>query len=47
VVRICPRDGTVTLAMTLCYTFGKPIFYLSTEANDPLIATLEGAIRRR
>lgn len=44
VVRICPRDGTVTLAMTLGYTFGKPIFYLSTEANDPLIATLEGAI---
>ena len=44
VVRICPRDGTVTLAMTLGYTFGKPIFYLSTEANDPLVATLEGAI---
>jgi hypothetical protein len=44
VVRICPRDGTVTLAMTLGYTFGKPIFYLSTEANHPLIATLEGAI---
>ncbi len=34
VVSICPRDGTVTLAMTLGYTFGKPIFYLSTEAND-------------
>jgi hypothetical protein len=44
VVAICPRDGTVTLAMTLGYTFGKPIFYLSTEANDPLIATLEGVI---
>lgn len=44
VVSICPRDGTVTLQMTLGYTFGKPIFYLSTEANDPLIATLEGAI---
>jgi hypothetical protein len=44
VVAICPRDGTVTLAMTLGYTFGKPIFYLSTEANDPLVATLEGAI---
>lgn len=44
VVAICPRDGTVTLAMTLGYTFGKPIFYLSTEANDPTVATLEGAI---
>lgn len=44
VVRICPRDGTVTLKMTLGYTFSKPIFYLSTEANDPVVATLEGAI---
>jgi hypothetical protein len=45
VTAICPRDGTVTLQMTLGYTFGKPIFYLSTEANDPLVATLEGAIQ--
>lgn len=44
VVSICPRDGTVTLKMTLGYTFSKPIFYLSTDANDPLIASLEGAI---
>jgi hypothetical protein len=43
VVAICPRDGTVTLALTLGYTFSKPILYLSTEANDPLVATLEGA----
>ena len=43
VVRICPRDGTVTLKLTLGYTFGKPIFYLSTEANDPVVAALEGA----
>jgi hypothetical protein len=42
VVAICPRDGTVTLSMTLGYTFSKPIFYLSTEANDPLVAALEG-----
>jgi hypothetical protein len=44
VVSICPRDGTVTMKLTLGYTFGKPIFYLSTESNHPLIATLEGAI---
>ncbi len=44
VVAICPRDETVTLQMTLGYTFGKPIFYLSTEANDPVVATLEAAI---
>jgi hypothetical protein len=43
VVAICPREGTVTLALTLGFTFGKPILYLSTEANDPLVATLEGA----
>ena len=43
VVAICPRDGTVTLALTIGFTFSKPILYLSTEANDPLVATLEDA----
>jgi hypothetical protein len=43
VVAICPRDGTVTLALTIGFTFSKPILYLSTEANEPLVATLEGA----
>ena len=43
VVSICPRDGTVTIKMTLGYTFGKPIFYISTEANDKTVATLETA----
>lgn len=43
VVKICPRDGTVTLQLTLGYTFGKPVFYLSTEANDKAVAALEGA----
>jgi len=43
VVAICPRDGTVTLALTIGFTFSKPILYLSTEANDPSVATLEGA----
>jgi hypothetical protein len=43
VLKICPRDETVTLEMTLGFTFDKPIFYLSTEANNPLVATLEGA----
>lgn len=43
VVAICPRDGYVTLALTIGFTFSKPILYLSTEANDPLVATLEGA----
>jgi hypothetical protein len=43
VVAICPRDGTVTIKMTLGYTFGKPIFYISTEANDRTVAALETA----
>lgn len=43
VVAICPRDETITLKMTLGYTFDKPIFYLSTEANNPLVASLENA----
>src|ERR1700729_788062 len=46
VVKICPRDGTVTLNLTLGYTFGKPIFYLSTAANDAGVAALEGATFR-
>ncbi|MCL9997920.1 MAG: hypothetical protein NBV68_00920 [Erythrobacter sp.] len=43
VAAICPRDGTVTIKMTLGFTFDKPIMYLSTEANDPLVASLENA----
>jgi len=43
VTAICPRDGTVTMSMTLAFSFSKPIFYLSTESNDPVIATLEKA----
>ena len=41
VVRINPREHTVTLKMTAGYSFAKPIFYLSTESNDPIAATLE------
>ena len=43
VVAICPRDETVTLSLTLGFTFDKPIQYLSTEANNPLVASLENA----
>jgi len=43
VVAICPRDGTVTLELTIGFSFSKPILYLSTEANDPTVATLETA----
>ena len=43
VVAICPRDETVTLSLTLGFTFDKPIQYLSTEANNELVAALENA----
>ncbi|MCY6493479.1 hypothetical protein [Leptolyngbya sp. GGD] len=43
VVAICPREGTVTLELTIGFTFSKPILYLSTEANDSVVATLETA----
>lgn len=43
VVAICPREGTVTMDLTIGFTFSKPILYLSTEANDPVVAALETA----
>ena len=43
VTKICPRDTTVTLALTVGFSFAHPILYLSTEANDALPAALEGA----
>lgn len=43
VVSICPSEGTVTMALTPGFSFARPVLYLSTEANDPLPAALEGA----
>jgi hypothetical protein len=43
VLSICPRDQTVTLALTPGFSFGKPVLYLSTESSDDAVATLEGA----
>jgi hypothetical protein len=43
VVKISPKEGTVTLALTARFSFAKPILYLRTEANDPAVAALEGA----
>jgi hypothetical protein len=42
VVKICPRDQTVTLSATTGFSFARPILYLSTDANDRVTATLEG-----
>ena len=43
VLRICPEEGTVTLSLTSGFSFARPVLYLSTEANHPLAAALEGA----
>jgi len=43
VMRICPQDGTVTLQLTLGYSFAKPVWYVSFDANTDLAATLEGS----
>ena len=43
VLKICPKEGTVTMQLTSGFSFSRPVLYLSTEANHPLVATLEGA----
>ncbi|MDQ3592203.1 MAG: hypothetical protein M3386_04785 [Actinomycetota bacterium] len=46
VLRICPEapsngQGTVTLDTTQIFSFAKPATYISTEASDPVVATLD------
>lgn len=43
VIGIDTRNNTVTLKLTQGFSFAKPVLYLSTDASDPLAATLEGA----
>jgi hypothetical protein len=43
VVSICPKTDTVTLQLTEGISFGRPVLYLSLEANDGVPAALEGA----
>ena len=43
VVGIDAKNMTVTLKLTQGFSFAKPVLYLSTDASDPLAATLEGA----
>lgn len=48
VISICPGEegepGTVTMEMVLGFSFGRPVFYLSTDASAALPAALEGAV---
>ncbi len=43
VVKICPREKTVTLQLTTGFSFAKPVFYLSTDTNNTLTATAEAS----
>lgn len=41
VVRICPRDTTVTLELTPGFSFAKPVLYMSMDASAALAAAFE------
>lgn len=43
VVSICPEEASVTMQLTPGFSFARPVLYLSTDANHPAPATLEGA----
>ncbi len=42
VVAIDPVHRTVTLSLINGYSFGKPVFYISTESSDPTVSAIEG-----
>jgi hypothetical protein len=42
VVKICPRDQTVTIRAVTGFSFARPILYMSTDANDEVTSALEG-----
>lgn len=43
VVSICPDEQTVTIQMVVGFSFARPVFYMSFEASDSMVATLEMA----
>src|SRR5712692_4833175 len=42
VISIDPANRTVTLSLINGYSFGKPVFYISTESSDPTVSAIEG-----
>ena len=42
VLAIDPIRRTVTMNLINGYSFGRPVFYMSTEASSPVVAALEG-----
>lgn len=41
VVRLCPAEQTVTLSLFPGFSFGRPVLYLSLDANKPDVAAIE------
>src|SRR5260370_11476646 len=41
-IAIDPANRTVTLSLINGYSFGKPVFYISTESSDPTVSAIEG-----
>jgi len=42
VVAIDPARRTVTMSLINGYSFGKPVFYISTDSSDPTVSAIEG-----
>ena len=42
VIAIDPANRTVTLSLINGFSFGKPVFYISTESSDPTVSAIEG-----
>jgi len=42
VVAIDPARRTVTMSLINGYSFGKPVFYISTYSSDPTVSAIEG-----
>lgn len=43
VVRICPEQNQVTLALSHGFANGKPLIYVSLDSSNPVAATMESA----
>ncbi len=41
VIAIDPANRTVTLSLINGYSFGKPVFYISTDSSDPTVSAIE------
>ena len=42
VVAIDPARRTVTMSLINGFSFGKPVFYISTDSSDPTVSAIEG-----